>query len=42
MARSAIRFLKQQGQFNTRIADATFRWTPPAGIRVIDAGKLGR
>ena len=29
-------------KINTRIADATFRWTPPAGIRVIDAGKLGR
>lgn len=27
---------------NTRIADAAFRWTPPAGTRVIDAAKLGR
>lgn len=28
-------------KINTRIADATFHWTPPAGTRVIDAGKLG-
>ena len=27
---------------NTRIPDGTFRWTPPAGVRVIDAGKLGK
>jgi len=27
---------------NSRIPDATFKWTPPAGTRVIDAGKLGR
>lgn len=27
---------------NTGIPDATFRFTPPAGVRVIDAGKLGR
>jgi outer membrane lipoprotein carrier protein len=29
-------------RINTRIPDATFRWTPPAGVRVIDAAKLGR
>jgi outer membrane lipoprotein carrier protein len=29
-------------KINSRIADATFRWTPPAGVRVIDAAKLGR
>jgi outer membrane lipoprotein carrier protein len=27
---------------NGRLSDATFHWTPPAGVRVIDAGKLGR
>jgi outer membrane lipoprotein carrier protein len=27
-------------KINTRIADATFRWTPPTGTRVIDAAKL--
>jgi outer membrane lipoprotein carrier protein len=27
---------------NTAVADATFRFTPPAGVRVIDAAKLGR
>lgn len=29
-------------KINTRIADTNFRWAPPAGTRVIDAGKLGR
>ncbi len=29
-------------KMNTHLPDATFRWTPPAGTRVIDAGKLGR
>ena len=27
---------------NTSIPDATFRWAPPAGVRLIDAAKLGR
>jgi outer membrane lipoprotein carrier protein len=27
---------------NTAVADSTFRWTPPAGTRVIDASKLQR
>ena len=27
---------------NTSIPDATFRWSPPGGVRVIDAAKLGR
>jgi len=27
-------------KINTRLSDSTFRWTPPAGTRVIDAGKL--
>ena len=27
---------------NTRIPETTFRWSPPAGVRVIDAGKLGK
>jgi outer membrane lipoprotein carrier protein len=27
---------------NTSIADATFRWAPPAGVRLIDTAKLGR
>jgi outer membrane lipoprotein carrier protein len=29
-------------KINTRLADSTFRWTPPPGTRVIDAAKLGR
>jgi outer membrane lipoprotein carrier protein len=29
-------------RMNGGIPDATFRWAPPAGVRVIDAGKLGR
>jgi outer membrane lipoprotein carrier protein len=27
---------------NTGVSDATFRWSPPAGVRVIDTGKLGK
>jgi outer membrane lipoprotein carrier protein len=27
---------------NTNLPDATFRWAPPAGVRLIDASKLGR
>ena len=26
----------------TGLPDSTFRWTPPAGVRVIDTAKLGR
>jgi outer membrane lipoprotein carrier protein len=29
-------------RFNTGIADPTFRWAPPAGVRLIDAAKLGK
>ena len=29
-------------KINGHLSDATFRWTPPAGVRVIDAAKLGR
>jgi outer membrane lipoprotein carrier protein len=27
---------------NTNVPDATFRWAPPAGVRLIDTAKLGR
>lgn len=27
---------------NTNVPDATFRWSPPSGVRVIDTGKLTR
>ena len=27
---------------NTSIPDATFKWSPPAGVRLIDTAKLGR
>jgi outer membrane lipoprotein carrier protein len=27
---------------NTRLPDSEFRWSPPAGVRVIDTAKLGR
>jgi outer membrane lipoprotein carrier protein len=27
---------------NTAIPDSTFRWAPPAGVRLIDTAKLGR
>jgi outer membrane lipoprotein-sorting protein len=29
-------------KINSGLSDATFRWTPPAGVRVIDTAKLGR
>jgi outer membrane lipoprotein carrier protein len=29
-------------RFNTALADATFRWAPPAGVRLVDAAKLGK
>jgi outer membrane lipoprotein carrier protein len=29
-------------RFNTAIADTTFRWAPPAGVRLIDTAKLGK
>ena len=29
-------------KINGRLAEATFHFTPPAGVRVIDAGKLGK
>ncbi len=27
---------------NTKIPDSIFRWTPPAGVRVVDTAKLGQ
>jgi outer membrane lipoprotein carrier protein len=27
---------------NTNVPDTTFRWSPPAGVRLIDAAKLGK
>jgi outer membrane lipoprotein-sorting protein len=27
-------------KINTRIPDATFRWSPPAGTRVVDPSKM--
>ncbi|HEX2658226.1 MAG TPA: outer membrane lipoprotein chaperone LolA [Polyangia bacterium] len=29
-------------KINNRLPDATFRWSPPAGVRVVDTGKLGK
>jgi outer membrane lipoprotein carrier protein len=29
-------------RINTGVPDATFRWAPPAGVRLIDTAKLGR
>jgi outer membrane lipoprotein carrier protein len=29
-------------RFNTALPDATFKWSPPAGVRLVDAAKLGR
>jgi outer membrane lipoprotein carrier protein len=29
-------------RFNTNVPDATFRWSPPPGVRLLDTAKLGR
>lgn len=29
-------------KINSGLGDATFRWSPPAGVRVIDAAKMGK
>ncbi|MDB4979381.1 MAG: hypothetical protein JWM82_133 [Myxococcales bacterium] len=29
-------------RFNTALADTTFRWAPPPGVRLIDTAKLGK
>jgi outer membrane lipoprotein-sorting protein len=28
-------------KINGGVADAIFRWSPPAGVRIIDTGKMG-
>jgi outer membrane lipoprotein-sorting protein len=27
-------------EVNTKIADSVFKWTPPAGVRVVDTGQM--
>jgi outer membrane lipoprotein carrier protein len=29
-------------KINAKVSDEVFRWSPPAGVRVIDTGKLGK
>jgi outer membrane lipoprotein carrier protein len=29
-------------EVNTKIADSVFKWTPPAGVRVVDTGQMGK
>jgi outer membrane lipoprotein carrier protein len=29
-------------EVNGKVADALFKWTPPAGVRVVDTGQLGK
>jgi outer membrane lipoprotein carrier protein len=29
-------------KINAKVADEVFRWSPPAGVRVVDTGKLGK
>jgi outer membrane lipoprotein-sorting protein len=29
-------------KINGGVADATFHWSPPAGVRVIDTAKMGQ
>ena len=35
-------FVFSDFKINTRVPDALFRWSPPAGIRVVDTGNLGK
>jgi outer membrane lipoprotein carrier protein len=29
-------------EVNTKVADAVFKWNPPAGVRVVDTGQMGK
>jgi outer membrane lipoprotein carrier protein len=29
-------------EVNTKVADSVFKWSPPAGVRVVDTGQMGK
>ncbi|MBN2576048.1 MAG: outer membrane lipoprotein carrier protein LolA [Deltaproteobacteria bacterium] len=39
---NANHFVFDRIEVNTRVADALFRWTPPAGIRVVDTDRMAK
>jgi len=39
---NANHFVFSDLKINAKVSDEDFRWSPPAGVRVIDTGKLGK
>ena len=39
---NANHFVFSDLKINAKVSDEVFRWSPPAGVRVIDTGKLGK
>ena len=39
---NANHFLFSDLKINAKVADEVFRWSPPAGVRVIDTGNMGK
>jgi len=35
-------FIFDDLEVNTKVADAVFKWSPPAGVRVVDTGQMGK
>jgi outer membrane lipoprotein carrier protein len=36
------RFVFDDLEVNSKVADSVFKWAPPAGVRVVDTGKIGK
>jgi outer membrane lipoprotein carrier protein len=39
---NANHFVFDDLQVNSKVPDAPFKWSPPAGVRVVDTGQLGK
>jgi outer membrane lipoprotein carrier protein len=39
---NANHFVFDDLQVNSKVTDAPFKWSPPAGVRVVDTGQLGK
>ena len=39
---NANHFVFSELKINAKVSDEVFRWSPPAGVRVIDTGKMGK
>jgi outer membrane lipoprotein carrier protein len=35
-------FIFDKLEVNTKVADSIFKWSPPAGVRVVDTGQMGK